>query len=189
MTQGTYRSQRRRLPRRVASDTLIKKRAVYAGALRRSRPVPGQHNATRCAGPRASTRGMRSGAARICGVMPVTDHAYPVPRSRARGESWPKWRHRTDDLRITTQCSMHTPYVGALPQIHEICGAATKDVHPTRTGKGRKTGSAVADQSGLCGAVLIAVTECGAVASRGPRERPLTRMSAARMSPASIAWA
>ena len=140
MTQGTYRSQRRRLPRRVASDTLIKKRAVYAGALRRSRPVPGQHNATRCAGPWASTRGMRSGAARICGVMPVTDHAYPVPRSRARGESWPKWRHRTDDLRITTQCSMHTPYVGALPQIHEICGAATKDVHPPRTGKGRKTG-------------------------------------------------
>ena len=187
MTQGTYRSQRRRLPRRVASDTLIKKRAVYAGALRRSRPVPGQHNATRCAGPRASTRGMRSGAARI--LRGDACHSSRIPRSTARGESWPNWRHRTDDLRITTQCSMHTPYVGALPQIHEICGAATKDVHPTRTGKGRKTGSAVADQSGLCGAVLIAVTACGAVASRGPRERPLTRMLAARMSPASIAWA
>ena len=111
--------------RRYVTHSLRSMHSVYADAPRNSRPVSGQHNATRYTGPWASTRGVCSGAARILRGDAVTCHAHPGRQHRVN-------HGRTGGTSPTTSSEDHNTVVHAYTHTWALSPRSTKSVAQQR---------------------------------------------------------
>ena len=130
--------------RRYVTHSLRSMHSVYADAPRNSRPVSGQHNATRYTGPWASTRGVCSGAARILRGDAVTCHAHPgrqhrVNHGRTGGTS-------PTTLRITIRWSMLTRIRGRCPPDPRNLWRSNDGRSPDSQGQRQEDGTAGSGQ-------------------------------------------